>query len=84
MHYVYILRSLKDNRHYVGMTTNLENRLRYHNCGKVKSTKNRIPFIIIHQEEYTCLIEARIREKFLKSYKGSKEKTAIIKNWEIV
>lgn len=84
MYYVYILRSLKDNEHYVGITSDLENRLAYHNSGRVRSTKNRIPFIIIYSEKYETVLEARMREKFLKSYKGSEEKKTIIENCGIV
>ena len=59
---VYILKSLKDNKHYVGMTSCLEKRLTYHNAGRVKSTKNRVPFIMIYNEKYETIKETRERE----------------------
>ena len=78
MYYVYILKSLKDNEYYVGLTSNIENRLEYHNKGRVKSTKHRTPFKIVYSEQFFIRKEARDREKYLKSYKGSKEKLGIL------
>lgn len=43
MIYVYILTSLKDRSEYVGMSENTYDRLKTHNQGKVKSTKNKKP-----------------------------------------
>jgi putative endonuclease len=67
MFYVYILQSLKDNNLYVGMTSDLENRIKRHNSGYGQSTKNRAPFELIHVEEVETREEARRREKFFKS-----------------
>ncbi len=44
MYYVYVLRSLKDSKFYIGYTKNLEKRLNEHNNGKVIATKFRYPF----------------------------------------
>ena len=44
-YYVYVLRSLKDNKNYVGYTKNLELRFEQHNERKVDSTKYRRPFM---------------------------------------
>ncbi|MEI6022563.1 MAG: GIY-YIG nuclease family protein [bacterium] len=78
MFYVYIIQSKKDNNYYVGMTSDITKRLAYHNTGKVRSTKARIPFELKHQESFSSRIEAREREKYLKSYKGSKEKYELL------
>jgi len=43
MQYVYVLKSKKDNKNYVGYTKNLKLRFERHNKGLVLSTKNRIP-----------------------------------------
>ena len=67
MHYVYILQSLKDNNLYIGMTANVAERIKRHNAGYERSTKNRIPFKLLHIEEFVTRIEARSREKYLKS-----------------
>ena len=80
MYFVYILRSLKDQQHYVGLTENVARRLDEHNQGKSKSTKHRRPFVVIYKEHYPTREEARVREKYLKSYKGSKEKLTILES----
>ena len=79
--YLYILESSVDKTHYVGITRNIEDRINYHNSRRVKSTKNKAPWIVIHTEIYETLQEARNREKYLKSYKGVKEKREIIKKY---
>ncbi len=68
---VYILRSLKDKKRYVGMTERpINQRLAEHNAGLVKSTKNRRPLEFIYSEEYNTKNDALKREKFFKSGKG--------------
>ena len=79
-YYVYILRSLKDKNHYVGLTSNVTARLVYHNAGKVRSTKARTPFELLYKEVYATRAEASEREKYLKSYKGVGEKLSIIES----
>ncbi|WP_299435352.1 GIY-YIG nuclease family protein [uncultured Aquimarina sp.] len=68
--YVYVLKSLKDNRFYVGMSEDIDRRLLEHNSRKTKSTKGYQPWIIIHKETYPDRITARKREKYLKSGYG--------------
>ena len=80
MHFIYILQSDKDKRYYVGMTQNLAIRLLYHNSGKVRSTKHRVPLRLIYSEKYGTGEEARKREVYLKSYKGSREKLKILES----
>lgn len=67
---VYILESLRDQGWYIGYTSNLKNRLLYHNKGKCVSTKKRAPFKIIYFEVYLHKLDALGREKFLKSGAG--------------
>ena len=73
MYYVYILKSLKDNNKYIGSTNNLQRRIKEHNDGKVLSTKNRRPLILIYKEKYDNETEARRKEMFYKTYNGFKE-----------
>ncbi|MDI6765995.1 MAG: GIY-YIG nuclease family protein [Bacteroidota bacterium] len=47
MYYVYILKSLKDGKKYIGLTNEIDRRLKQHNNGEVSSTKSRRPFFII-------------------------------------
>ena len=70
MEFVYILRSEKDRKLYIGLTNNLTRRLEEHNTGRVFSTKGRKPMKIVRVEEYSNRKEAAEREKFLKTGQG--------------
>ncbi|WP_456424373.1 GIY-YIG nuclease family protein [Lutibacter sp.] len=67
MFYVYVLYSKKYNRKYTGMTIDIEQRLKEHNTKQNKSTKAYVPWEVIFKEEFKTRIEARAREKYLKS-----------------
>lgn len=67
---VYVIRSLKDNGYYIGISNNIDNRIKKHNSGGVYSTKDRRPFELIYTEEFKTYSLARFREKEIKSYKG--------------
>ena len=69
-HYVYILQSLKDHKYYIGETHDVQARLLFHNSGKQRSTRNRIPFKIVLVEKFENRIDALQREKQIKGYKG--------------
>lgn len=66
-----------DDRIYVGMTNDVERRIKEHQGGKTKSTKNRGSFLIKIIEKCNNRSEARIREKYWKSGCG-KEKLKIL------
>jgi len=70
MYYVYVLQSLKDHRYYIGFTTDVEARLRFHNAGLQRSTRHRIPFRLVLFEKFATKEEALKREKQIKSWKG--------------
>lgn len=70
MFYIYILKSLKNSRFYTGSTNNLERRLTEHNNGQSKYTKYAGPFELVYKEIYNTSLEARKRERFLKTGKG--------------
>jgi len=70
MFYVYIIRSLKNNRNYIGSTNNLKRRLKEHNTGQSKYTSLTRPFKLIHSEEFNNRSDAVKRELFLKSGQG--------------
>jgi putative endonuclease len=67
MHYVYILRSLKDKKLYIGRTRRLNERFAEHQRGETYSTKFRRPFKIIYYEAYLAEEDAKKREKFFKT-----------------
>ncbi len=66
--HVYIL-ECKNGSYYIGSTKNLQNRLKAHKNGKVKSTKDILPFSVKFVEEYSEYKFAFKREKQLKSWK---------------
>jgi putative endonuclease len=70
MLYVYILKSLKDDKLYTGFTDNIKKRLLKHNLGKVFSTKSRRPLRIIYLEMCLDKKDAQNREKYLKTGAG--------------
>ncbi len=70
--YTYILKSLKDNRYYYGHSKDIENRLKSHNNGKVRSTKSRMPFLLHYSEEFETRSAAYLQEMFFKSADGKK------------
>lgn len=70
MYYVYLLKSEKDNKFYIGFTADLRKRLQEHNERKNKSTSYRGPFKLIYYESYLESRDARIREQRLKQFKN--------------
>ncbi|MDP3935343.1 MAG: GIY-YIG nuclease family protein [Candidatus Giovannonibacteria bacterium] len=66
MHYVYILKSLKDNKLYIGHTDDLKRRFVEHNRGNVASTKYRRPLKLVYYEAYLDEEDAKVREKSFK------------------
>ncbi len=70
--FVYILKSLKNNRTYTGSTDNIEKRLSEHQNGQVVSTRNRRPLKLIYSEKFNSINEARRQEQYYKSCSGRK------------
>ncbi len=68
--FTYILKSEKDGTYYYGHSKDLKNRLIRHNSGRVRSTKNKKPWVIHYTEEYDTKSEANKREMFFKSIEG--------------
>jgi putative endonuclease len=65
--FTYVLYSVEFDRFYTGMTKDVVKRLEQHNSKQNKSTKAFIPWKLIHVEQFATRIEAREREKYLKS-----------------
>jgi len=70
MYCVYVLLSLKDNKFYIGFTSDLERRLREHNSGKNISAKSRLPLKLIYYETHLSKTDAMRRERYFKTTKG--------------
>lgn len=71
--YLYILRSERSNKYYIGQTQDVRKRLDRHNRGGSRSTKAGTPWVVIHVEKYTSRSEAPRRERYLKSPAGWSE-----------
>ena len=66
MFYLYILK-LSNGTYYKGQTEDLEKRIFEHRTGKVQTTRNKLPFKLIHVELCSNRIEVRNLEKYFKS-----------------
>ena len=71
MFYVYVLRSLKNGKHYVGLTSKTpEERLRQHHSGSSQWSRQNGPLQLIYDEAFDDKKSAQRRETFLKSGHG--------------
>lgn len=68
MYYVYVLKSKKDKKCYIGSTKDLRRRVELHNLGRVFSTRRRVPLVLVYYEAYLSEGDARMREQALKNY----------------
>ena len=66
-HYVYILRSEKTGRYYVGSSADPWQRLAQHNAGKSRSTKPWAPWELVAADAFETASEARRLEMRLKA-----------------
>lgn len=76
---LYVIKSISKNYRYIGITNNLDRRLKQHNTGNNKNTKYYRPFNLIHFEKFPNHKEARKREIFLKCGLGRKFLDNLIK-----
>ncbi len=67
---VYILRSEKNGRYYVGSTDDLERRLAQHNTGHTPSTRPYQPWTVAYHEPMPNRLAARQREREIKGWKS--------------
>ena len=79
MQYVYILKSSKDQRYYIGCTKDLIRRFTEHNKGQNESTKNGCPWELVCYRLFNSQAQAYIEEKRIKSFKGGNAFKKIIK-----
>jgi len=83
MAFVYILKSQKNNRFYIGSTNDINKRFIKHQKGEVKATKNFRPFTIEFYQYFSTIKEARIIEYKLKKLKRKDYIEKIIKDGKI-
>jgi putative endonuclease len=73
MFYVYVLRSKRTGRRYIGSCEDIDDRLRRHNAGESKATRHGIPWVLIHLEKFVTRSAATIRERYYKTGRGRDE-----------
>ena len=78
MYIIYALKSIHYNYIYVWMISNLSRRIQEHNTWKTKSTSYYKPFDLLYKEEVEDRIQARIREKYRKSWIGKEKLKAMV------
>ena len=80
-YYVYVLKSLKDKKLYVGFTKNLSARVEAHNNGLVPSTRRRLPLELVYWEGCLNQTDATHREKYLKTAWGKRYVKTRLRNY---
>lgn len=79
---VYILKSVKSGRRYIGYTADLSKRICEHNEGLNISTKKRGPWKLIYKEEgFQTRTEALSREQQIKNMKGGIQLKKLLKSY---
>lgn len=73
MVFLYILKSRLYPKTYIGITGDVQERLKEHNSGHSNFTSRYIPREVIHTEEFGSKQEARVREKYYKSAAGRRK-----------
>ena len=81
MYYVYILRSQKNEKLYIGCTSDWKRRIKEHNNGKSLATKPFRPYELIYYEAFLNKRDAKAREKYLKSGWGWRSIKKLLKNY---
>jgi len=70
MFWAYILQSQSSGRFYIGHTERISNRIDEHNSGQTTSTRNKGPWVLVHQEGFDTRAEAVKRENEIKGWKS--------------
>ncbi len=70
MHFVYILQSVSGDHFYVGLTADIEKRLKSHNAGQVPHTAKFKPWMVKSYVAFQDWLRAASFEAYLKSASG--------------
>ena len=76
--YLYILHSAGLGKYYIGSTDDLEGRLRRHLTMHDGFTGKAKDWVLVHQEEFLTISEAKVRERQIKAWKSSKRISDLI------
>ena len=79
--FVYILQSEVDGSLYTGQTNNLNERLKRHNNGLIRSSKSKAPFKLGYVECYETRAEAMWREWELKKKWNTDRKKKLVREF---
>ncbi len=83
MYVVYVIQSINHDFTYVGLTNNLERRLKQHNRKQANATKPYAPYYLLYQESFDARVQARSREKYLKSTAGKNYLRKILPEYKL-
>ena len=72
MFFVYVIQSLESKKLYIGLTSDLNKRLKEHNQGLNFSTKPYKPWKLIYCEVCLNELDAKRREKYFKKTQGKR------------
>lgn len=81
MYFTYVLLSLKDQKIYVGSTSDLKKRFEQHQNGQVFSTKGRLPLKLIFYEAFFNQKDSIRREKYFKTNPGKRSLKLILREF---
>lgn len=71
MHYVYVIETMAEPKHYyVGLTEDLKARLAGHNAGRSKHTASLKPWGLVWYGAFSTRAKAEAFERYLKSASG--------------
>jgi putative endonuclease len=73
VYHVYVLRSEKTGRRYIGSCEDLTDRLGRHNRGESKATAHGVPWKLVYSEQLATRSAALLRERYFKTGKGRDE-----------
>lgn len=76
MHYLYIIRC-EDSYLYIGITSDLDRRIKQHKDGFYRNTKNRGIISLCYCENFNNIHEAAKREKEIKGWRREKKENLI-------
>lgn len=80
MFYFYILRSLKNQKLYIGQTTDLKARIKSHNLGENSATKPNIPYKLIFYSGFISEKDTVDCERYFKTTSGWKRLKNMLKH----
>ncbi|MBI5044582.1 MAG: GIY-YIG nuclease family protein [Candidatus Levybacteria bacterium] len=80
MFYFYILRSLKNQKLYLGYSSDLKERIKSHNNGKNNATKPNIPYELIYYSAFKSEKDAINCEQYFKTTAGWKRIHKMLEN----